>query len=174
MSGLSVPGFQSATGATAAIYAQIKKTVGNVPSTFAAIGGHGSAAVKAVPAAGGAPYLHIIVERSTRYAAIVAAGLVLFGLLSPTTVTAKQRARVATDLSVSATATDGASHAVAAKPDRNGTTPLTSRLPWLAPVGHRQPRSSDVPQDEAHAARARHQFRLDNELDRKLVICRCS
>jgi len=35
MSGLSVPGFQSATGATAAIYAQIKKTVGNVPNTFA-------------------------------------------------------------------------------------------------------------------------------------------
>ena len=129
MSGLSVPGFQSATGATAAIYAQIKTTVGNVPNTFAAIGGHGSAAVKAVPAAGGVPYLHIIVERSTRYAAVVAAGLVLFGLLSPTTVTARQRA---TDLSVSATATDGASNAVAAKPDRNGTTSLTSHLPWLA------------------------------------------
>ncbi|TMK08049.1 MAG: hypothetical protein E6G75_22650 [Alphaproteobacteria bacterium] len=75
MSGLSVPGFQSATGATAAIYGQIKKTVGNVPNTFAAIGGHGSAAVKAVPAAGSVPYLHIIVERSTRYAAVVAAGL---------------------------------------------------------------------------------------------------
>src|SRR5881396_2435707 len=83
MSGLSVPGVQSATGATAAIYAQIKKTVGNVPNT--------SAAVKAVPAAGSVPYLHIIVERSTRYAAVVAAGLVLFGLLSPTTVTARQR-----------------------------------------------------------------------------------
>ena len=172
MSGLSVPGFQSATGATPAIYAQIKKTVGNVPNTFAAIGGHGSAAVKAVPAAGGVPYLHIVVERSTGYAAVVAAGLVLFGLLSPTAVTAQQRASVATDLSI--TATDGARHAVAAKPDRNGTTPLTSHLPWLAPVGHRQPRSSDVPQDEASAARVRHQFRPDNELDRKLIICRCS
>jgi hypothetical protein len=32
-------GFQSATGATAAIYAQIKKMVDNVPNTFAAIGG---------------------------------------------------------------------------------------------------------------------------------------
>jgi hypothetical protein len=32
-------GFQSATGATAAIYAQIKKMVGNVPNTFAVIGG---------------------------------------------------------------------------------------------------------------------------------------
>ena|SRR5262245_6543281 len=96
------------------------------------------------------------------------------GLLSPTAVTARQRASVATDLSVSATATDGASHAVAANPDRNGTTPLTSHLPWLAPVGHRQPRRGDVPQDQASAARARHQFRLDNELDRKLILCRCS
>jgi hypothetical protein len=165
MSGLSVPGFQSATGATAAIYAQIKKTVGNVPNTFAAIGGACSRR---------RAYLHIIVERSTRYAAVVAAGLVLFGLLSPTTVTAQQRASVATDLSVSATATDGASHAVAAKPDRNGTTPLTSHLPWLAPVGHRQPRRADVPQEEACAARARQPFRLDKELDRKLIICRCS
>src|SRR6266566_8916002 len=93
-------------------------------------------------------------------------------LLSPTTVTAQQRASVATDLSVSATATDGGSHAVAAKPDRNGTTPLTSHLPWLAPVGHRQPQRADVPQDEASAARARQQFRMDKELDRKLIICR--
>src|SRR5262244_1142216 len=75
-----------------------------------------SAAVKAVPAAGGVPYLHIIVERSIRYAAVVAAGLVLFGLLSPTAVTAQQRASVANDLSISAAATDGRSHAVAAKP----------------------------------------------------------
>jgi glycine hydroxymethyltransferase len=66
-----------------------------------------SAAVKAVPAAGGVPYLHIIVERSTRYAAVVAAGLVLFGLLLPTAVTAQQRASVANDLSVSATALTG-------------------------------------------------------------------
>jgi len=133
-----------------------------------------SAAVKAVPAAGGVPYLHIIVELSTRYAAVVAAGLILFGLLLPTRVTAQQRASIANDLSVSATATDGRSHAVAAKPDRNGTTPLTSHLPWLAPVGHRQPRRGDVPQDEASAARERQQFRLDKGLDRKLIICRCS
>jgi glycine/serine hydroxymethyltransferase len=53
------------------------------------------------------PYLHIIVERSTRYAAVVAAGLVLFGLLLPTAVTAQQRASVANDLSVSATALTG-------------------------------------------------------------------
>ena len=51
MSRLSVPSFESATGATAEIYGQIKKAVGNVPNTFAAIGAHGPAALKAVLAA---------------------------------------------------------------------------------------------------------------------------
>ena len=174
MSRLTVPSLQSATGATAEIYAQIKKAIGTVPNTFAATGDHGSAAVKAVPAAGGVPYLHIIVKRSTSYAPVVAAGLVLFGLLSPTAATARQSASAVTDLSVSTPATDGARHAVAARPDRNGATPLTSHSPWLAPVGHRQPRRADVTQDEVSAARERQQFRLDRELDRKLIICRCS
>ena len=145
MSRLSVLSLESATGATAGIYAQIKKAIGNVPN----------------------------IAGSTRYAATVAAGLVLFGLLSPTTVTAQQRASVVTDLSVSSTATDGASHALAAKPDRNGATALTSHLPWLAPVGHRQPRRADVPRDEAFSVRKRRQLRVDKELDRKLIICRC-
>jgi uncharacterized peroxidase-related enzyme len=51
MSRLSVPGLESTTGATAEIYAQIKKAVGNVPNTFAAIGAHGPAALRAVLAA---------------------------------------------------------------------------------------------------------------------------
>jgi uncharacterized peroxidase-related enzyme len=51
MSRLSVPSFESATGATAEIYGQIKKAIGNVPNTFAAIGAHGPAALKAVLAA---------------------------------------------------------------------------------------------------------------------------
>src|SRR5262249_26839509 len=51
MSRLSVPNLDSATGATAEIYGQIKKAVGNVPNTFAAIGAHGPAALKAVLAA---------------------------------------------------------------------------------------------------------------------------
>ena len=38
MSRLPVPNLESATGATAEIYAQIKKSIGNVPNTFAAIG----------------------------------------------------------------------------------------------------------------------------------------
>src|SRR5713226_6955625 len=51
MSRLSVPNPGSATGATAEIYDHIKKAVGNVPNTFAAIGAHGPAALRAVLAA---------------------------------------------------------------------------------------------------------------------------
>lgn len=51
MSRLTVPSLRSATGATAEIYAQIKKAIGSVPNTFAAIGAHGPAALKAVLAA---------------------------------------------------------------------------------------------------------------------------
>ena len=48
----------------------------------------------------------------------------------------------------------------------------TSRLPWLAPVGHRQPRLAEVPRSEAVSTWERQQRQLDQELDRKLIICR--
>ena len=48
MSRLSVPKIENATGATAEVYAQLKKSIGNVPNTFAAIGAHGPAALKAI------------------------------------------------------------------------------------------------------------------------------
>jgi uncharacterized peroxidase-related enzyme len=48
MSRLSVPNLESTTGATASVYAQIKKAIGNVPNTFAAIGAHGPDALKAI------------------------------------------------------------------------------------------------------------------------------
>src|SRR6266481_7323649 len=48
---LSVPNLETATGATAEIYSQIKKAIGSVPNTFAAIGAHGPAALKAMLAA---------------------------------------------------------------------------------------------------------------------------
>jgi uncharacterized peroxidase-related enzyme len=51
MSRLSVPNLASASGATAEIYAQIKTAIGNVPNTFAAIGAHRPAALKAMLAA---------------------------------------------------------------------------------------------------------------------------
>jgi hypothetical protein len=49
---------------------------------------------------------------------------------------------------------------------------LTAHLPWLAPVGHRQPHQADVPQLEAVSSWERRQRQLDQELDRKLIICR--
>jgi uncharacterized peroxidase-related enzyme len=48
MSRIASPALQSATGATAEVYAQIKKAVGSVPNTFAAIGAHEPAALKAI------------------------------------------------------------------------------------------------------------------------------
>src|SRR6201987_4884577 len=51
MSRLSVPNLESDTGASGQIYAQIKKAIGNVPNTFAAIAAHGPAALKSVLAA---------------------------------------------------------------------------------------------------------------------------
>src|SRR6516165_6404130 len=48
MSRLSVPSFESATGPTAEVYAQIKTAIGTIPNTFAAIGAHGPDALKAI------------------------------------------------------------------------------------------------------------------------------
>ena len=49
---------------------------------------------------------------------------------------------------------------------------LTAHLPWLAPVGHRQPQQADVPRHETLSVWEREQQRADRELDRKLIICR--
>lgn len=49
---------------------------------------------------------------------------------------------------------------------------LTSRSPWLAPVGHRQPRLADVPNHESVAAWESQQRQANEELDRKLIICK--
>jgi uncharacterized peroxidase-related enzyme len=51
MSRLSVPNLASDTGASGQVYAQIKKAIGTVPNTFAAIAAHGPAALKSVLAA---------------------------------------------------------------------------------------------------------------------------
>jgi len=83
-------------------------------------------------------------NRLTSVAALVVAGVALFGLLSP---------------------------AMAAS-DQNSPTVLTSHSPWLAPIGHRQPTRMDVPQNEVLSAWERQQKELDVEPDRKLIICR--
>jgi uncharacterized peroxidase-related enzyme len=53
MSRIAVPAFESAVGATAEVYAQIRKAVGRVPNTFAAIGAHDPAALQAILQADG-------------------------------------------------------------------------------------------------------------------------
>lgn len=55
MDRINTPAIETATGATAEIYAQIKKAAGGVPNTFAAIGAHGPAALKAVLQADATP-----------------------------------------------------------------------------------------------------------------------
>jgi hypothetical protein len=88
------------------------------------------------------------------------AGLMFVGLLSPANATYRHDAvSVFPDLPISTTA------------DRRSIA-LTSRRPWLAPVGHRQPRRAEVPQSEAVSAWERQQLQLDRELDRRLIICR--
>ena len=110
---------------------------------------------------------------STRYAAAVAAGVVLFGLLSPANAMARQdRISTLTEPSASAPAAHDINHPAVAVPDRNAAIALTSHLPWLAPVGHRQPRKVDVRQNEDLSARERRQQHVNEELDRKLIICR--
>jgi uncharacterized peroxidase-related enzyme len=51
MSRLSVPNLEFATGPPGQIYAQIKKAIGSVPNTFAAIAAHGPGALRSVLAA---------------------------------------------------------------------------------------------------------------------------
>jgi hypothetical protein len=69
--------------------------------------------------------------------------------------------------------------AISVFPDLSNTAPanhsspvLTAHRPWLAPVGHRQPHQADVPQSQAVSEWERQQQKADQELDRKLIICR--
>jgi hypothetical protein len=88
------------------------------------------------------------------------AGLIFAGMLSPAHAAYQYDAvRVYPDLPIGQTA----DHAPRV---------LTAQLPWLAPVGHRQPHQADVPQHEAVSAWERQQQQADQELDRKLIICR--
>jgi hypothetical protein len=98
-----------------------------------------------------------ILNRSVRTAI---AGLFFVGLLSPANATYQHDAvAVFPDLPTSATA-------------HHASAELTSHQPWLAPVGHRQPQQVDVPQQEAVSTWERQQQQAEQELDRKLIICR--
>jgi hypothetical protein len=88
------------------------------------------------------------------------AGLVFVGMLSPVHA-AYQRDAVSVFPDLPKTAVADRSSAV-----------LTAHLPWLAPIGHRQPQRADVPRSEAISSWERRQQQLDQELDQKLIICR--
>lgn len=49
---------------------------------------------------------------------------------------------------------------------------IPTHKPWPAPVGHRQPRVSDIPSNAQLSSREVEEERLDRELKAKLVICR--
>lgn len=53
MSRIVTPALETATGATAEVYAQVKKAAGKVPNAYAAIGAHGPAALAAILQADG-------------------------------------------------------------------------------------------------------------------------
>ena len=98
------------------------------------------------------------------------AALVFVSLLSPANANYKHDSvSVFPDLPISTTADHPDVKAAVA---RSRSMVLTSRLPWLAPVGHRQPHRTEVAQSEDVSAWERQQQQLDQELDRRLVICR--
>lgn len=104
-------------------------------------------------------------NRSIRAAAF----LVLIGLLPPANAAHQHdAASVLSDRPIS-TSPDHAGNQATLAGSRSMV--LTSRLPWLAPVGHRQPRRDYVPPSSL-SAWERQQQQLDHELDRKLIICR--
>jgi hypothetical protein len=103
-------------------------------------------------------------RRLTKY---VAAGTTVFTFLWPVTGVTQYAQATANKV----TAIDNSPPGLGL-PGRNGAVALTSHLPWLAPVGHRQPQKMDVPENEALSPWERQQQRLDEELDRKLSICR--
>lgn len=108
-----------------------------------------------------------------RLVRIAAATLVLVNLLSPANATYQHNdVGVFPDLPASATADHADGKETNSAIVRNRSTVLTSRLPWLVPVGHRQPRRAEVPPSETVSAWERQQQQFDQELDRRLIICR--
>jgi hypothetical protein len=91
---------------------------------------------------------------------ITRAGLVFVAMLSPAHAAYQQDA-VSVFPGLPKTAVADRSSAV-----------LTAHVPWLAPIGHRQPHQADVPRSEAVSSWERRQQQLDQELDQKLIICR--
>jgi hypothetical protein len=54
----------------------------------------------------------------------------------------------------------------------SGSAQLDHIAAWPAPVGHRQPRRSEVPAEGARKGESDQQFELDRAVDGRLAICR--
>lgn len=89
-----------------------------------------------------------------------AVGVILLGFFSSAHASAQSAFQGAVPNSSTATS----EHIAPADP--------VSHLPWLAPVGHRQPRRAEAPQSEYSSASENEQARQDRTLNRKLIICR--
>jgi len=96
----------------------------------------------------------------TRSSHRILAGILLVALLSPA---------YASDRSSSIDALHGLQAPAA---EQLASVELTSHRPWLAPVGHHQPRRADAPPSGALSTLEREQQQRDEILDRKLIICR--
>jgi hypothetical protein len=109
---------------------------------------------------------------SIRFWKLAAIATLVFGSASPLLAASNVRSCGI----VSAAPVDGsagnAARLAAVTPPRNDADMGIRRLPWQAPVGHRQPRVIDVPRNAGLPSFEAEQRRLDAELDKKLVICR--
>jgi hypothetical protein len=97
----------------------------------------------------------------------------VFGSLS--TVVAAGNANnlgAAADARAGRTGVNACDATVAASSDENDTTEQASHLSRQAPVGHRQPRAGDVPANTQLPVSEFEQRRLDQDLDRRLIIRR--
>src|SRR5882757_3091064 len=99
---------------------------------------------------------------------VAAAILGLIGLLAPAQAHQPAAGSVFPDLPIIAAADHAGAKAAAA----SRSIKLTSRRPWLALVGHRQPQLADVLKSETVSVWEQQQQQFDHELDRKLIVCR--
>ena len=111
---------------------------------------------------------------SRRYEVLVTAAALAFGLAS-TVLAADDRVtsnivRVAGG--DSRTGSKAGKTVIVASDQKDDPKLRTSRRPWPAPTGHRQPRVKDIPENLRLSEFEPEQRWLDKELDRKLEICR--
>jgi hypothetical protein len=108
---------------------------------------------------------------SVRYGVAVVAAASVFGSLTVATAGSDIRSSA-----VAGVRPGGASNigrgATAAPSPRDNAVGQFAALDRQAPIGHRQPRASDVPDNTESSPTDLELRRLDEEIDRKLTICR--